>query len=157
MVREALSSFQLIMKCGSSTGTIKSRLSVVIIVVLQLLRHRFAFQGDVEEFAHQIYIGVENNTKSGVRAAFTPQPIVEAPTEGILNCNYSRTFWISWNGNERRFGAGSIIGVYTYLTWTDPNSNFISTVGFSNAHQAGSHYLFRRDAGKNVPSRQEAL
>lgn len=109
-------------------------------------------QGDVEVFANQIYLGVENNTKSGVRSGFSPQPIVEAQTAGILNCNISTGFWISWNGTERRVGSGSIVSLNTFLTWVDDSWSLVSTIGFSNAHQAGAHYFIRRNAGKNISS-----
>lgn len=109
----------------------------------------------MEEFAHQVYIGVENNTKSGVRTATTPQPIVEVQTVGILNCAYSVSFWISWSGSERRVGLGTIVGWNPFLTWVDESSNLVATVGFSNAHQTDSHYLIRRNAGRNVSLKED--
>lgn len=111
----------------------------------------------MEEFVNQIYLGVENNTKSGVRLGFSMQPIVEVQTPGILNCNISRAFWISWSGSERRMGYGTMVGYNTFLTWVDTSWSLVSTVAFSNAHQAGAHYFIRDNAGKNTASSNQLL
>jgi len=112
-------------------------------------------QGDVEVFANQIYLGVENNTKSGVRIGFSAQPILEVATVGLLNCKISMDFWISWSGSERRVGAGNIVGFNTFLTWVDDSWTMVSTIAFSNAHQDGAHYVIRRNAGKNISSTED--
>lgn len=104
-------------------------------------------EGDVEETAQQVYIGTQNNTKSGVRTGFSANPIAEVPTTGILNCDNEVTFWVAWGGgSRRRFGRGTIVDINVVLSWED-NSNLVTSVGFANAHQQGAFYTIRKNIG----------
>lgn len=110
-------------------------------------------EGDVEETAQQVYIGTQNNTKSGVRTGFSANPIAEVQTTGILNCDNELTFWVAWGGgSRRRFGRGTIVDINVVLSW-EGNSNLVTSIGFANAHQQGAFYMIRKNIGWSFVSK----
>jgi hypothetical protein len=107
------------------------------------------FQGTVDDSSLRIYLGIENNTKSGVRDGYSLPALVEVVTPGgVLNCTQPMPVWITWYNKTLRVGRGDLIG-YGQLMSCDISSygeSFYS-VGFANTHQNGGHFLIRRNAG----------
>lgn len=96
----------------------------------------------------QIYLGIENNTKSGIRDRFGGNALVEINRLGLLNCYQPIPLWMTWYNRTLRVGIGEIIGIDQIMS-TDISSygDVYTTVGVLNTHQGGGHYLIRRNAG----------
>jgi Farnesoic acid 0-methyl transferase len=109
----------------------------------------FVFQGAVDDFTLQIYLGIENNTKSGVRDRYSQPALVEVNTPGVLNCTQPVPVWITWYNRTLRVGRGDLIG-YRQLMSCDISSygDIYNSIGFANTHQAGGHFMIRRNAGQ---------
>ena len=60
----------------------------------------------------EIVIGDSDNTKTVFRylEQMPPGTIAEADTVGILSCNQSQHFWLSWNNDTLRLGRWHIYG-----------------------------------------------
>jgi len=105
-------------------------------------------QGAVDDMSLQIYIGLENNTKSGIRDRFAGNALTEITKPGLLRCNQPIPVWMTWYSRIIRVGVGDIIGI-DELMFADISNygDAYSAVGVLNTHQNGGHYVIRRNAG----------
>ena len=59
---------------------------------------------DSELDAYHLIIGAEGNTKVVLQRDFEAGYIKEKDTPGILHCNTSNPFWLSWKDNLIELG-----------------------------------------------------
>lgn len=103
----------------------------------------------MDDMSLMIYIGTDNNTKSGVRDGFSIVPLVEVINPaGILSCTQPRPIWVTWYNRTIRVGLGDIIGIREFMSADISNYDpYHTSIGFANTRRAGGHYLIRRNAG----------
>ena len=113
---------------------------------------RSFLQGQIDENVVLVYIGADNNTKSGViYGDFSSRPVCESTlASGVLLFEIPTPLWIGWWDRKVRVGQGNMPGYLTFLTCDLPwsSSQYVSSIGFANNHpQYGGHFLTRNNIG----------
>jgi hypothetical protein len=56
---------------------------------------------------------------------------LQVATPDILNCNESRSFWVSWSLGDIKVGRGDIVDDQTIMRWVDPQPLAVGIVALS--------------------------
>ncbi|XP_035593483.1 C3 and PZP-like alpha-2-macroglobulin domain-containing protein 8 isoform X2 [Oncorhynchus keta] len=95
----------------------------------------------------EIVLGGRQNTVSWISLGKMGEPVVSAPTPGILSWDEFRSFWVSWNGGGVQVGHGlqpsneSVI-----LQWSSPLPGQVRHIGFSTGWgSVGEFKIWRKE------------
>ena len=89
-------------------------------------------QMDSSIFTYEVVIGGYNNTQSDIRPGYSQTPpSISASTPGILSCNETRYFWVSYEGGLIEVGRGLELGQRRFLHWKYENPHAVTAIGFS--------------------------
>ena len=71
-------------------------------------------------------------------------------SEGMLNCNQRREFWVSWDDNKISVGLGAL-NTFTFLEWHIPilSRHTVRAVGLGSGSTKKVNWNFGTDGGKS--------
>lgn len=65
-------------------------------------------QSVMDDSTYHVYLGGQDNTRSGVFTGFSLVPIADVATPGILSCDSSTEFWMTWKNNHVQVNSSEI-------------------------------------------------
>ena len=98
--------------------------------------------------AYQVIIGGWKNTRSVIRDRFMGDIRVDVKTPGILSCNESRSFWLTWHNGNFRVGTGDVYNADTFMEWKDPSPREIWAVGVASGWGAKATWRIEEPASR---------
>ncbi|CAH1794507.1 unnamed protein product [Owenia fusiformis] len=99
--------------------------------------------GDVNTY--EIVIGGWDGTKSAIRESKQGQTVVFVDTPDILNCNVSRTFWVSWLNGAINVGRGPVVGMNSFMSWTDSDPYVVNVISVATGWGSSAIWKFQQD------------
>ena len=91
------------------------------------------YLGIVTFGSYEVQIGTSENSKTRLVEYSTGVELTSIDTEGILDCERLRPFWVSWSNGEVKFGMGTDPGVKVLLTYTSAFSHSIGGLSLVSA------------------------
>ena len=97
--------------------------------------------------SYEVCIGGYGNTKSSIRKEIQKPNDAEVLTPGLMSCNETRFFWVSWANGLIEMGQGLTVGLRRFLYWKDSNPRFnVTAIGISGWNQE-DEWEFNHDDG----------
>ncbi|KAM4629689.1 C3 and PZP-like alpha-2-macroglobulin domain-containing protein 8 isoform 2-T2 [Polymixia lowei] len=95
----------------------------------------------------EIVLGGRQNTRSWISLGKMGEPLVSAPTPGILSWDEFRSFWISWKGGVVQVGHGLQPSNESLIVqWTGPLVGQVRHIGFSTGWgSVGEFKIWRKE------------
>ncbi len=89
-----------------------------------------AWQSDEwKETCYIVQIGDKNNKVTSIRLKSGGNDKVVVDTPGILSCNETRYFWVSWKDHLIEVGQGQTVGDLRVAHWQDKEKRYNVTAG----------------------------
>ncbi|XP_046377746.2 uncharacterized protein LOC124149944 [Haliotis rufescens] len=86
--------------------------------------------GVTNQNIYEVLIGGWHNTRSVIRTGKQFNSRVEARHTPLSSTQF-RDFWISWEDGVISVGAGKVVGVEMFMTWTDPTPHPVNYIAVS--------------------------
>lgn len=98
---------------------------------------------------YEVVISGWSNTKSVIRYGNQYRNLVQKRTNGYLNQNEYREFWISWwdSGNKLRVGQGSIVGEQEFMNADLRDDKPINVIQFSTGWGSTGYWMVDKFEG----------
>ena len=96
---------------------------------------------------YEVVLSGWSNQRSVIRARKQGENLVVAQTPGLLSCNESRTFWVSWTSGIIKVGRGAFVGVDRFMEWIDPLPKPITTLSVASGYGSPGTWKFRQQKG----------
>ena len=98
--------------------------------------------------AYEIEIG-RNNNETVIRSGVLGEIKAQLATPGILPCNKTKSFWISWAEGLVKVGTGWDMLQAPLISWQDKNAFKVSSVGIATEGQETGSWEFPKLTGNN--------
>lgn len=123
---------------------------VPILVITHLCNHCICSRKPhvYEKNAYEVLIGgyPPPKQKYVIRKKVAGEPAKSKEVNYILDKNKFKPFWITWINGTIAVGKGTVFGVDTQVSWTDPSPLSITAISMDTV-KSDLQWQFRRDAG----------
>ena|SRR6218665_1442847 len=104
-------------------------------------------QNDVEEYAVEVGLGVENNKKSFIRLLLGSSSSFETSTPNLLHCDDMRAFWVSWDNEYFKVGRGLMVDEQIIMNLQDPNRHTFNAIALSSSWGSSAVWQVYENSG----------
>ena len=106
-----------------------------------------AYPGNKTWSTYQVLIGGWENSKSAIYDQ-QGRRVIQVDTKGIVNCNETRAFWVSWRDGAIAVGQGGMVDSNGFMKWSPKQLGAINAFQVYTGNGTKGRFKFIQGAGR---------